>query len=129
MVEFPTGLLFAVAGMLGAPVGSWLADQIPQAVLLSLFAMLMLVIAVRLWTKSRDAIARLPIIMADQSGPTCRRDSEGKLRITSTCAVEKLSKTSPGHGAHFLAFGGANSPYNLYGSPTATRFPSCGGTS
>jgi hypothetical protein len=27
MVEFPTGLLFAVAGMIGAPIGSWLADK------------------------------------------------------------------------------------------------------
>jgi hypothetical protein len=48
MVEFPTGLLFAIAGMLGAPMGSWLADRIPEAVLLSLFAVLMLVIAVRM---------------------------------------------------------------------------------
>ena len=31
MVEFPTGLLFAVAGMIGAPLGSWLADRIPEA--------------------------------------------------------------------------------------------------
>jgi uncharacterized membrane protein YfcA len=27
MVEFPTGLLFALAGMIGAPVGAMLADQ------------------------------------------------------------------------------------------------------
>jgi uncharacterized membrane protein YfcA len=87
MVEFPTGLLFAIAGMLGAPVGSWLADRIPEALLLSLFASLMLVIAVRMWTKARDATARLPIIMDDNGGPTCRRDPEGKLRITSPCAV------------------------------------------
>src|SRR6186997_3318965 len=33
MVEFPTGLLFAIAGMLGAPVGSWLSDRIPEAIL------------------------------------------------------------------------------------------------
>lgn len=87
MVEFPTGLLFAIAGMLGAPVGSWLADRIPEAVLLSTFAVLMLVIAIRMWTKARDATARLPIIMDDNPGPTCRRDPEGKLRITSPCAM------------------------------------------
>ncbi len=87
MVEFPTGLLFAVAGMLGAPVGSWLADRIPEAVLLSWFAVLMLLIAVRMWTNANDAVARLPIIMDDNAGPTCRRDPEGKLHLTSTCAV------------------------------------------
>jgi uncharacterized membrane protein YfcA len=87
MVEFPTGLLFAVAGMLGAPVGSWLADRIPEAVLLGLFAVLMLVIAVRMWQKAGDATSHLPIISDENAGPTCRRDPEGKLRLTSQCAV------------------------------------------
>ncbi len=87
LVEFPTGLLFAVAGMVGAPVGSWLADRIPEAVLLGLFAVLMLVIAFRMWQKARDTAARLPIIMDENAGPTCRRDPEGKLRLTSQCAV------------------------------------------
>ena len=31
-------MLFAVAGMLGAPVGSWLSGLIPETVLLALFA-------------------------------------------------------------------------------------------
>jgi uncharacterized membrane protein YfcA len=87
MVEFPTGLLFAIAGMIGAPVGAWLADRIPEAVLLGLFALLMLVIAVRMWVKSGDSAARLPIIADDNAGPTCRRDPEGKLHLTSQCAV------------------------------------------
>lgn len=87
MVEFPTGLLFAVAGMVGAPAGSWLADRIPEAVLLGLFAVLMLVIAFRMWQKARDTAARLPIIMDENAGPTCRRDPEGKLRLTSQCAI------------------------------------------
>lgn len=86
MVEFPTGLLFAVAGMVGAPAGSWLADRIPEAVLLGLFAVLMLVIAFRMWQKAGNAATRLPIIDQD-AGPTCRRDPEGKLRLTSQCAM------------------------------------------
>ena len=87
MVEFPTGLLFAVAGMIGAPVGAWLAVRLTEAVLLGLFALLMLVIAVRMWLKARDSAARLPIIADDNVGPTCRRDPEGKLHLTSQCAV------------------------------------------
>lgn len=87
LVEFPTGLLFAIAGMIGAPVGSWLADQIPEIVLLGLFALLMLVIAARMWHKAGDQAARLPIIMDDRAGPTCQRDPEGKLRLTSQCAL------------------------------------------
>lgn len=87
MVEFPIGLLFASAGMLGAPVGAMLADRIPEAVLLGLFAILMLVIALRMWRKAGDSTAHLPIILDDNAGPTCRRDPEGKLRLTSQCAM------------------------------------------
>lgn len=87
LVEFPTGLLFAISGVLGAPVGAWLADRIPETVLLSLFAVLMMVIAFRMWRKAGDPTARLPIFMDENVGPTCRRDPEGKLRITSPCAT------------------------------------------
>ncbi|WP_425613668.1 sulfite exporter TauE/SafE family protein [Anatilimnocola sp. NA78] len=87
MVEFPTGLLFAVAGMIGAPLGSWLADKIPEAILLAMFALLMLFVALRMWLKARDSVARLPILADDNAGPTCRRDPEGKLRLTSQCAM------------------------------------------
>jgi uncharacterized membrane protein YfcA len=87
MVEFPTGLLFALAGMVGAPVGAFLADRIPEAVLLGLFAALMLVVAVRMWRKASDPALRLLVVADDNAGPTCRRDPEGKLHLTSRCAV------------------------------------------
>lgn len=87
MVEFPTGMLFAVAGMIGAPLGSWLANYIPDALLLGLFAVLMLVIAVRMWRKAGDSASRLPVFLDDNAGPTCKRDPEGKLRLTSQCAL------------------------------------------
>jgi uncharacterized membrane protein YfcA len=87
MVEFPTGLLFALAGMVSAPVGALLADRLPETMLLGLFALLMLVIAVRMWRKADDATSNLPIITDDNAGPTCRRDPHGKLHLTSRCAL------------------------------------------
>lgn len=87
MVEFPTGLLFALAGMIGAPLGSYVADRVPESVLLSLFAVLMFVVAARMWRKAVDHSASLPIIADDNAGPTCRRDPAGKLRLTSRCAL------------------------------------------
>lgn len=90
MVEFPTGLLFAVAGMVGAPIGSKLADRIPEPILLGAFACLMLLIAVRMWVKANDKSAHLPIIVSnvdENAGPTCKRDPEGRLRLTSQCAM------------------------------------------
>ena len=90
-VEIRTGLVFAVAGMLGAPVGSWLSGLIPETVLLALFAILMLFVALRMWRKaSEPAIAGLPIACstepADVDGPACRRDINGNLLLTSRCA-------------------------------------------
>lgn len=87
LVEFPTGLLFAVAGMMGAPVGAMLADRISEAVLLGLFAMLMFVIAILMWHKASESVVQLPILLDDNAGPTCRRDPEGKLRLSSQCAM------------------------------------------
>lgn len=87
LVEFPTGLLFALAGMIGAPVGAMLADRIPESMLLGLFGVLMLVIAARMWLKAADSSAHLPIIQDLHAGPTCRRDPAGKLHLTSPCAV------------------------------------------
>jgi uncharacterized membrane protein YfcA len=87
-VEVPTGLLFAAAGMLTAPLGNWLGAQIPEQPLLASFAVLMLVIAVRMWRKAGEPAERLPpSAVAAGSGPACRRDPEGKLRLTSRCAT------------------------------------------
>jgi uncharacterized membrane protein YfcA len=87
MVEFPTGLLFALAGVVGAPIGSKLADYIPEPVLLALFAGLMILIAVRMWLKANEKGANLPLLDSDNAGPTCRRDPDGRLRLTSQCAM------------------------------------------
>ena len=90
-VELRTGLVFAVAGMLGAPVGSWLTGLIPEAVLLTLFAILMLIVALRMWSKAAvTASAGSPVVCsteaADVDGPACRRDNNGNLLLTSRCA-------------------------------------------
>ena len=59
-VEVPTGLLFAAAGMLTAPLGGWLGDRIPPQPLLVAFAGLMLVIAARMWQRAPNIEERLP---------------------------------------------------------------------
>jgi len=88
-VEFRTGLLFAVAGVLGAPVGTWIAAQIPEVVLLLLFAGLMGIVALRLWQQASQSV------VDDQScstanakeGPACRRGARGVLILNSRRAV------------------------------------------
>ncbi|RLS54650.1 MAG: sulfite exporter TauE/SafE family protein [Planctomycetota bacterium] len=89
-VEIRTGLLFAVAGMIGAPIGSWLAGLIPEPLLLTLFAILMLVVAYRMWSKAvastPAATAACPVENPHEDGPSCQRDAAGHLQLTSRCA-------------------------------------------
>jgi len=91
-VEVRTGLFFAAAGMLGAPIGSVLAGLMPENVLLALFAVLMVVVATRMWTQAgRRANGGASAVHASESPgmtrSTCRRDCDGRLILTSRCAA------------------------------------------
>lgn len=89
-VELRTGLLFAVAGMAGAPVGSWLSKLVPATALLLMFAVLMLIVAWRMWVKSRNPEVASGVCStegaADQDRSACQRDADGQLKLTSRCA-------------------------------------------
>lgn len=87
-VEPRTGLLFALAGMMGAPVGGWLSDMLPDKAMMLAFSVLMLIIGVRMWQlATRPTPAPLQL---DQDAPTCRRSSEGKLILNGRCARRLL---------------------------------------
>lgn len=88
-VELRTGLVFAIAGMAGAPIGTWLAGYIPDTALLLMFAGLMVVVAVRLWRQASRQSHRKPEGQqpTNQDGIVCRRDSDGVLILTSRCAA------------------------------------------
>ncbi len=95
--ELRTGFLFAVAGMLGAPVGSWIAAQVPEAWLMLLFSVLMITIAAKMWQRSGSAAGRTQVCIPienlshrpvdySEDRPSCERDAAGQLILTSRCA-------------------------------------------
>ena len=87
-VEVSTGLLFAAAGMMASPLGSWLGGMIAPQCLLACFSGIMLLIAGSMWRNASNPAERMPPKNADAgSGPICRRDPSGTLRITSHCAM------------------------------------------
>jgi len=92
-VETRTGLLFAIAGMVGAPVGAWLAGWIPETLLMLAFGVLMVIVAVRLWQQSALRLTVLPDCAPEDSedGPTCRRDAAGTLILNTPCAILLLA--------------------------------------
>ena len=84
-VELGTGILFAMAGMVGAPLGTWFAGLIPEALLLVLFSGLMLLVAVRMWAPSRTQKSQGS---ADsEQRRSCRRTEDGALRLDAHCTV------------------------------------------
>ena len=93
-VEVGVGLLFAIAGMLGAPLGSRIGTHVPESLLLLLFSILMLFVAIRMWLKAskrpqeaRIVRARIKTAPESERGLACPRDSSGKLTFTSRCVM------------------------------------------
>ncbi|WP_437191718.1 sulfite exporter TauE/SafE family protein [Planctomicrobium sp. SH527] len=89
-VELRTGLLFAIAGMLGAPLGTWIANRLSESVLMLSFAGLMVIAAIRLWQQANQ-LQPQPVLNKTGDdcldGPTCQRDVTGELLLNSRCAV------------------------------------------
>jgi uncharacterized membrane protein YfcA len=89
-VEVPTGLLFATAGALGAPLGNWVSRQLPPLVLMIGFALLTLVVAVRMLRQSmrQGGIPEVDFqTHSTDDGPACQRDSQGRLLLHTRCAL------------------------------------------
>lgn len=88
-VEIRTGIMFAMAGMVGAPLGTWISRFMPEYALLLSLALLMVVVAFRMWQQASSAKVGNSACPAPeaQDGPTCRRDASGVLILTSRCAV------------------------------------------
>ncbi len=86
-VEIKPGIAFASTGMLTAPLGDWLGDQLPDSLVMFLFGLLMLVVAIRMWkSATKPADAFIHVDDTGGRGPSCPFDPEGRLRVTSRCA-------------------------------------------
>lgn len=81
-IDVRTGLIFAVAGMVGAPIGSKLSKLLAEPVLLALFACLMVVVAAKLWHDSRTHRD-----MNDDARFVCHRDAAGRPALGVRCVV------------------------------------------
>ena len=92
-VDLRAALLFGVAGMLGAPLGAVMGAKLPPGGLLSGFAVLMLLVAARMWRQALRRPGETQVVRASVgagaapgSGPACRIDPAGGLILSSRCA-------------------------------------------
>lgn len=104
-VEIKPGIAFAATGMLTAPVGDWLGDQLPETLVMTLFGVIMLLVSARMWKSAQKPTdAFIPIDDGAGKGPSCPHDPEGRLRVTSRCA-RLLGLTGMGVGILTGLFG------------------------
>ncbi|MDX1654034.1 MAG: sulfite exporter TauE/SafE family protein [Candidatus Competibacteraceae bacterium] len=96
--ELRIGLLFGASGILGAPAGTWIGARLPEMVLLGGFALLMLVVAVRMWRQAGRHPDQAQVVRAGnepdgaEDEPVCRQDPDsGRMRLTSHCTLVLLS--------------------------------------
>lgn len=54
-VDFKVGGAFAITGMVGAPVGTWINSLLPPTVVLMAFGILMLVVGLRMWKRPTES--------------------------------------------------------------------------
>ncbi len=92
LAEYKSGVVFGLAGLAGAPLGTVVGRQVPAPLLLGGFAVLMLLVGVRMWRQAsrkpeETRVVRAVSGVAESGGPSCRRDPEGNLQFTSRCAL------------------------------------------
>jgi hypothetical protein len=106
-------IVFALGGMLGAPLGLMLAHGVDEQVLVIGFAWLALTVGGSMWWRTlrypdESAVVRaLPESEADDSGPVCRLAQDGRLRFSAPCSIA-LAVAGLGAGllAGFFGVGG-----------------------
>lgn len=69
-VDLGAGLLFALTGMLGAPLGTWINGYVPDWLLLVLLAGLLLIVAARMWGSSARTRASRPSRDKEEAVPS-----------------------------------------------------------
>jgi len=75
------GTIFGLAGIVGAPVGAWMGTQLPADWLLRGFALLMLLVAVRLWRQTQVCPAQARVVRVldlqlPETGFSCRGNQD-----------------------------------------------------
>ncbi|HEU4619831.1 MAG TPA: sulfite exporter TauE/SafE family protein [Gammaproteobacteria bacterium] len=100
--------IFAVGGVIGAPLGLAGARHVPHEWLLAGFAILALTVGGLMWRASRVAPAQASAVRARvypaDAGPVCALEPEGQLRFTAPCAAV-LAATGIGTGLLSGLFG------------------------
>ena len=96
LVDVRSGAMFAVTGVIAAPFGVYLGHLLADSTRVLAFGALLLVIGPLMWRKARapeSRTVRAEIVRGspDEPGAACRYSPEGRLHITTPCAMALLA--------------------------------------
>jgi uncharacterized membrane protein YfcA len=113
MIEYRAGLVFAAGGLFAAPLGVRLSGQVSPQATMTAFALLMVIVAVRMWRQARRDPAQAAVVRADfvlaaeEGGAVCRLQPDERLRLTAPCSAALiLAGAATGVLAGFFGVGG-----------------------
>ncbi|MBA2225633.1 sulfite exporter TauE/SafE family protein [Thermogemmata fonticola] len=110
-LDLPAGWLFSLAGMLGAPLGVFVGHRLNEDILLLGFALLMGIVAVRMWQKSRADSASTGAEHRSRISPSpapSRAEDAPSLSVPSGGATSlPLSSPASSSSRRWLVFLGA----------------------
>lgn len=93
LVEWRPGLIFALTGIVGAPLGLVIGKRVADSFLLLGFAVLALLVAAAMWRKAVREPANSSVVRAglasdyDGAGAVCSFSPDGVLRVTARCSM------------------------------------------
>lgn len=104
LISWQPTLVFALGGMMGAPLGLMLAEGIDEQLIVIGFALLALVVGSAMgWRAGRhpqEAAVVRALPDGEDSGPVCRLAQDGQLRFNAPCS---FALAAAGLGAGLLA--------------------------
>lgn len=91
-VDVRSGIMFAAAGIITAPLGVLLGARLDDSLRLGAFSVLLLVMGGLMWHKAHapeSRVVRASILRGSgiHGAPSCRYSLEGKLHMTAPCAA------------------------------------------
>ncbi|MGD9662459.1 MAG: sulfite exporter TauE/SafE family protein [Porticoccaceae bacterium] len=94
LIEYRSGSIFAIAGLITAPAGVLIANQLDDRLILTSFSLLVVLVAVSMWRKAGQSPENAAVVRAnfstanESSAAICRFDPDNKsLRLTAPCSL------------------------------------------
>lgn len=91
LIVWQPSLIFALGGVLAAPLGTAVGHEVEPRVLVAAFALLALTVGSLMWRASRTNPAQASAVraaaIAPGDGPICVLAPDGQLRFTAPCAL------------------------------------------